>query len=301
MKRFIFILSFPPIIIFSLLFILVVGDESKGFNDKIIDIDISQHCAKADDFISCVYSDSHDFNQLIHAYQREPYPDNEHAKNDKGACDTEFLGSFRYVEEDYDNKNRANFLSACSNWYIGYATEILLGKDFSSEDLQNLAYPWHTNNISKSKRNDFIKFMDAGSFGRQNICEDQTTGNLICLFSKSTFNTKANVFNLPLFLVALIPLLFTLGISYFIYTKISPIFSINSVNWMQNKKSFRIFLVSSSIWAAIFLTYSMIENYTINPFDDEDAWFPLILGLYPLIVFLITYFIVSADDAKETE
>jgi hypothetical protein len=38
--------------------------------------------------------------------------------------------------------------------------------------------------------------------------------------------------------------------------------------------------------------------FTIDAIDsfDDDAWLPLILGLQPLITFLITYFIVSTED-----
>ena len=44
-----------------------------------------------------------------------------------------------------------------------------------------------------------------------------------------------------------------------------------------------------------------MESGTINPFDEDDAWLPLIAGLYPLLTFLITYFIVSAEDEDKVE
>ena len=68
---------------------------------------------------------------------------------------------------------------------------------------------------------------------------------------------------------------------------------------MDNKKQFRIFLVATIVWAAAFLIFSMFANDTINPFDDDDAWLPVITGLYPLLTFLITYFIVSAEDEEK--
>jgi hypothetical protein len=100
------------------------------------------------------------------------------------------------------------------------------------------------------------------------------------------------------FLLGLAPLLILTGLIYFAFDKWSPLFSSATVSWMDSKKQFRIFLVLVITWAVAFLTYSMMESGTINPFDDDDAWLPLIVGLYPLLTFLITYFIVSAEDEE---
>ena len=117
----------------------------------------------------------------------------------------------------------------------------------------------------------------------------------------SRFSIETKVFSFVTFLLAIAPLIIVIGFVYFILNKYPPIFSNASVEWMSNKKQFRIFLVATIVWAAAFLIFSMFENDTINPFDDDDAWLPVILGLYPLLTFLITYFIVSAEDEKNNE
>ena len=115
----------------------------------------------------------------------------------------------------------------------------------------------------------------------------------------SRFSFKTKVFSFTDFLIATAPLIIVIGFGYFVFTKYSPIFSNATVVWMKNKKQFRIFLVATMGWTSLFLIYSMLDNGTINPFDRDDAWFPLIIGLYPLLTFLITYFIVSAEEGEK--
>ena len=137
-----------------------------------------------------------------------------------------------------------------------------------------------------------------GGFLSFGFLSSYSDGSIDALPEPSRFSFETKAFSMWIFLIGLAPLLILTGLIYFAFDKWSPLFSSATVSWMDNKKQFRIFLVLVITWAVAFLTYSMMESGTINPFDDDDAWLPLIVGLYPLLTFLITYFIVSAEDEE---
>jgi hypothetical protein len=159
-------------------------------------------------------------------------------------------------------------------------------------------------NIDIDKKQKLKEFLVTDNLAT--YCKDNNGDVLDCYFHQLNipsdgFVTTIWVFNLITFLISLSPLIIIAGFAFFIFNKYPPIFSNATVEWMSSKKQFRIFLVATIVWAAAFLIFSMFENDTINPFDDDDAWLPVILGLYPLLTFLITYFIVSAEDEKNNE
>lgn len=318
MKKYLFLLSIPLLTIFGLVFLLLSADESNGFKTKDALIGINDRCAESSNYIFCAFYRLPLLTKYVEAYERDLLPDSEYAQNDKGGCDLEFLQDFKYLDDAYDYRNRKRYVEACSNWYAKHAVEILLGKTPTNKQVAKLDEYNRGFSIDKSKEKRFIDYMSIGGKGAiykdalynyctsQVIDEDSEFGYLAVLScsagglpESSRFSIEIKVFSFVTFLLAIAPLIIVIGFVYFIFNKYPPIFSNATVEWMSNKKQFRIFLVATIVWAAAFLILSMFANDTINPFDDDDAWLPVITGLYPLLTFLITYFIVSAEDEEK--
>ena len=310
MKKFTFLLSLPLLASLAIAFLLVVAEDSNSFKERDVVIGIDEHCSEEANYIYCAIDNLTILRTFVYAHEREPYADNEFVQNDKGGCDLDFLEGFAYLDEDSDERLRANKVKNCSNWYAKHAVEILLGENYTTEQVTKLSYNFtFTNSIAKDRKDKFIEFMSLTGDALASFCMEKVDmdfgflGWTICTQpllvdspkpSRFSFETKA--FSIWAFLFGLAPLLILTGLIYSAFDKWSPLFSSATVSWMDNKKQFRIFLVLVITWAVGFLTYSMIESRTINPFDDDDVWLPLIAGLYPLLTFLITYFIVSAED-----
>jgi hypothetical protein len=318
MKKFTFLLSIPLLASLAILFLLLVADDSDSFKTRDVVIGIDEHCSEEANYIDCAFKNLPILRAFSFAHQREPYSDNSFAQNDKGGCDLDFLRGFTYKDEDSDKQLRANIVKNCSNWYAKHAVEILLGENYTTKQVTKLYHPWNksevynfTNSIAKDRKDKFIEYMSlSGEDALQNYSDENggylsygflssySDGFLDALPETSRFSFETKAFSIWVFLIGLAPLLILTGLIYSAFDKWSPIFSSATVSWMDNKKQFRIFLVLVITWAVAFLTYSMMESGTINPFDDDAAWLPLIVGLYPLLTFLITYFIVSAEDKE---
>lgn len=327
MKKYLFILSIPLLTVFGLVFLLWAADESYGFKTKDGLIGINDRCAESIDYIFCAFNQLPLLKNYAEAHERDLIPDNDYVQDDKGGCDTQFLAGFSYSDDTFDYRNRKRYVQACFDWYAQHAVEILLGDSPTNKEVAALLDISRGYSIDSSKKNRFIDFMSIGGKGaihkdallkycasQDKIFDGIGTGDesadyyysVFCsihptLPESSRFSIETKVFNFVTFLLAIAPLIIVIGFAYFIFNKYPPIFSNATVEWMSNKKQFRIFLVATIVWAAAFLIFSMFENDTINPFDDDDAWLPVILGLYPLLTFLITYFIVSAEDEKNNE
>ena len=319
MKKFTFLLSLPLLASLAIAFLLVVANDSNSFKQRDVVIGIDEHCSEEANYIHCAIDNLTILRTFVYAHQREPYPDNEFVQNDKGGCDTQFLLGFQYKDESTDKQKRIDYVTRCQNWYAKHAVEILLGENYTSKQAAQLfAYNTSddynfTNSIAKDRKDKFIEFMKlSGEDALPDLCSkyvskedfkrfDQCFQPLYELPERSRFSFETKAFSMWVFLLGLAPLLILTGLIYFAFDKWSPLFSSATVSWMDSKKQFRIFLVLVITWAVAFLTYSMMESGTINPFDDDDVWLPLIAGLYPLLSFLITYFIVSAEDEDKVE
>jgi len=315
MKKFTFLLSIPLLTIFGLVFLLLAADESNGFKTKDGLIGINDSCAESSNYIFCAFYELPLLTNYAEAHSRDLIADNDHAQNDKGGCDYEFLSGWKYENDAQDYRLRKRYLDACRSWYAEHAVEILLGKTPTNKQVAKLVEYNRGFSIDQSKQKRFIDYMSIGGkgaiyydalpkyCGSQGILNDSGYVSIFCnidstLPESTRFSKETKVFSFVTFLLAIAPLIIVIGFVYFIFNKYPPIFSSATVEWMSNKKQFRIFLVATIVWAAAFLIFSMFENDTINPFDDDDAWLPVILGLYPLLIYLITYFIVSAEDQE---
>jgi hypothetical protein len=321
MKKFTFLLSLPLLAVLAIAFLLMVADDSDNFQSRDVVIGIDEHCSEEANYINCAIDNLTILRTFVYAHQREPYPDNEFVQNDKGGCDTQFLLGFQYKDESTDKQERIDYVTRCQNWYAKHAVEILLGENYTTEQVTKLYDPWSglevynfTNSIAKDRKDKFIEFMSLTGDALASFCREKvgmdfgflrwttcTQPLLVDSPEPSGFSFETKAFSMWVFLLGLAPLLILTGLIYFAFDKWSPLFSSATVSWMDNKKQFRIFLVLVITWAVGFLTYSMMESGTINPFDDDDVWLPLIAGLYPLLTFLITYFIVSAEDEDKVE
>jgi len=311
MKKFTFLLSIPLLASLAILFLLLVADDSDSFKTRDVVIGIDEHCNEEANYINCAIDNLTILTKFVDVQNRDPLPDNDWVQNDKGACDLDFLKGFTYKDKNYDKWYRAKYIESCNNWYAKHAVEILLGENYTNKQAAKLINSFFTQNIDKDRKDKFIEYMKlSGEDALQNYSDENggflsfgflssySDGSIDALPEPSRFSFETKAFSMWIFLIGLAPLLILTGLIYFAFDKWSPLLSSATVSWMDNKKQFRIFLVLVITWAVAFLTYSMMESGTINPFDDDDAWLPLIVGLYPLLTFLITYFIVSAEDEE---
>ena len=313
MKKFTFLLSIPLLAILAILFLLMVADDSNSFKQRNVVIGIDEHCSEDANYIHCAIENLYILRMFVYGHQREPYPDYQAIQNDKGGCDLDFLRGFSYKDKMDDKRWRTNYIEYCSNWYAKHAVEILLGENYTNKQAAQL-YAWNTsgdynftNAIDIDRKNKFIEYMNLSGDSLVTLC--QKTGRewgflspnncngLIEEFSEpSRFSFETRAFSMWVFLLGLAPLLILTGLIYFAFDKWSPILSNATVSWMDNKKQFRIYLVGVMTWTSLCLISSILIYDTVNPFDD--AWFLVTAGLYPLLIFLITYFIVSAEDKE---
>jgi hypothetical protein len=309
MKKFTFLLSIPLLASLAIAFLLVVANDSNSFKERDVVIGIDEHCSEEANYINCAIDNLTILTKFVDAQNRDPLPDNDWVQNDKGACDYDFLKGFTYTEKNYDKRNRARYIESCNNWYARHAVKILLGENYTNKQAAKLINYNFTQSIDEDRKDKFIEYMNLSGDSLVMLCQKKgrkygflspyhCSGLLEEFSEPSRFSFETKAFSMWVFLLGLAPLLILTGLIYSAFDKWSPLFSSATVSWMDNKKQFRIFLVLVITWAVAFLTYSMMESGTINPFDDDDAWLPLIVGLYPLLTFLITYFIVSAEDEE---
>lgn len=314
MKKFTFLLSIPLLASLAILFLVISWDESNEFKTNTGLVGVDDYCDGHWDYVLCAFSNVQLLKNFAEAHSRDLIADHDHAQNDKGGCDYEFLSGWKYEDDAQDYRLRKRYLDACRSWYAKHAAEILLGKDYTKQEVAKLLdFTIEKKNIQRFK--DYMSIGGKGQIykdalpkycGSQGIFNDSGYISIFCnidstLPESSRFSFETKVFSYTAFFIAISPLLILIGFIYFIFNKYPPMLSSETVSWMNNRKQFRIFLVVSIAWTLAFFTYSMVENNTINPFDDDDAWLPVILGLYPLLTFLITYFIVSAEDEKNNE
>ena len=323
MKKFTFLLSIPLLASIAIAFLLLVANDSNSFKERDVVIGIDEHCSEEANYVHCAIYNLDILRNFVLSHNRDPYPDNGFGQNDKGGCDLDFLEGFSYKDENDDKRWRTKYIDYCSNWYAKHAVEILLGENYTTKQAAQLFahntsddYNF-TNSIAKDRKDKFIEYMNLSGDALKNLCDEgmrvkgrfmaegydfalgsHCSAKLKALPEPSRFSFETRAFSMWVFLLGLAPLLILTGLIYFAFDKWSPLFSSATVSWMDNKKQFRIFLVLAITWAVAFLIYSMMESGTINPFDDDDAWLPLIAGLYPLLTFLIAYFIVSAEDEE---
>ncbi|MDB4043707.1 hypothetical protein N9507_05725 [Gammaproteobacteria bacterium] len=316
MKKFTFLLSLPLLAVLAIAFLLMVADDSDNFQSRDVVIGIDEHCSEEANYIDCAIDNLTILRTFVDAQNRDPLPDDDYVQNDKGGCDLKILNSFVYKNEQTDKWQRTKYIDYCTNWYAKHAAEILLGENYTNKQAAQLINYNFTQSIDEDRKNKFIEYMSLTGDALASFCREKVKAGVDFGFLRwsectqpllvdspepSGFSFETKAFSIWAFLLGLAPLLILTGLIYSAFDKWSPILSSATVSWMDSKKQFRIFLVATIAWAAAFLTFSMFEYDTINPFDRDDVWLPVILGLYPLLTYLITYFIVSAEDEDKVE
>lgn len=304
MKKFIYLLSIPISFLICFLVFIITYDETDF--ERYREIPLHKYCSSSDDYVKCVFNNSPigDFEDSI---LREPYADNEHASGDEGGCDRDFLGDFEYIDKTQDYRLRKKFLQAC-NPYIanGYligrgmsgklinnnywdSTSVILFKSLDIEPSDSQLTQERLLNFKQYIQNPYLTKDDSGKTNSEIV-------EWVWQSMKPEFIYKGYTFSYGWLFIAVFPIL----VAFYIYLKFfqssRPIFTAETFNWLQSKKKFRVSILMSIAWFLIWLIILFNLERRVNPFDNSDAWFFYIYGIYPLLTIISSRFIVTAED-----
>lgn len=303
-KNFIYLLSIPISFLICFLVFIITYDETDF--ERYREIPLHKYCSSSDDYVKCVFNNSPigDFEDSV---LRKPYPDNDYVKNDEGGCDISFLGGFKYTNTAQDYQERKKFLNAC-NPYIVNAYNI--GTGLSGELINNnyldtmsvtlfqmLGIEPSDKNLTDEMLSRFKKYIQNPYLTKDD--SGKTNSEIVewvWQSKKPEFIYKGYTFSYGWLFLAVFPIL----VAFYIYLKFfqsnRPIFTAETFNWLQSKKKFRVSILMSTVWFLIWLIILFNLERRVNPFDNSDAWFFYIYGIYPLLTIISSRFIVTAED-----
>lgn len=98
--------------------------------------------------------------------------------------------------------------------------------------------------------------------------------------------------------IGVVPLLVLLIFLYLKRSFVKSIFTKEGFAFVLKQKQYRLSILFSLFWFsacfAIFLSTEGMSSF--NPLKEPDVWILYLIGLYPLLIILFTYYILSAND-----
>lgn len=299
MRNFLYLQSIPLALLISFIFFIFIEDKTDFEVKKETTLD--EYCESKDDYIDCIFSNNSALRYFEESALREPYPDNDHAKDDKGGCDRVFLESFQFKDKSVDALNREKHLKSCNPYtYIGYLLSKGTSKDFLSNDYNDtLAVTLYNTlelensdeNLTEEKLELFKEFIrepyTLSSDGSKNTSLLTSTDGEF--FYRPEYLWDGYEFSYWIVVLGLSPLIAFTFLYFKFYQRQKPIFGKNTFEWIKSKRKFRISILICLLWLSLWLAIAAA-------LDGMDELYFYLFGLYPILSILSSYFIITAED-----
>ncbi len=258
MKRFISLVVLIPIS-YACLLIAIVGFGEK----KYIEVSTWEHCKDASSFVNCSISSNDDLRNYSDAILK-----------------------LKELEKlSLDNTFRAR----------GFKSKILDARFEVKQAYQLRDIPY----VFEKYIKDRASFCE---YKHEPIEGEYQSEFFLCKFEAGAvdykFKSKKIVPDLMEASIGAIPLLILLAFLYFKRSFVKSIFTKEGFTFVLKQKQYRLSILFSLFWfAGCFAIFLSTENMTsFNPIKDPDVWILYLVGLYPLLIILLTYYILSAKE-----